>query len=137
MGDTGSTFLGYILASISILGLFKVYAIVSFAAPFFILALPLFDTTVAIARRLLKGSSPMKPDRGHLHHKLIDAGLTQKQAVITLYCISGLLSLSVIVMILAGLLHGLLLIFAALFLAIVGYRIIFQENVDIFGDKND
>ena len=52
MGDTGSTFLGYILATISIQGLFKYYAIVSFAVPFLILGLPMFDTLFAIIRRL-------------------------------------------------------------------------------------
>ena len=67
MGDTGSTFLGYILATISIQGLFKYYAIVSFAVPFLILGLPMFDTLFAIIRRLLKGQSPLKADRGHVH----------------------------------------------------------------------
>ena len=57
MGDTGSTFLGYILATISIQGLFKYYAIVSFAVPFLILGLPMFDTLFAIIRRLAHGQS--------------------------------------------------------------------------------
>jgi UDP-GlcNAc:undecaprenyl-phosphate GlcNAc-1-phosphate transferase len=132
MGDTGSTFLGFILASVSILGLFKVYAIVSFLVPFVILLLPLLDITVAVLRRLLKGQSPMKPDRGHLHHKLIDAGLTQKQAVINLYTISGLLSLSSVVAYLTTWLHGVILILAVGILAIAGYRYIFQENIEMF-----
>ena len=67
MGDTGSTFLGYILATISIQGLFKYYAIVSFAVPFLILGLPMFDTLFAIIRRLAHGQNPMAPDRGHIH----------------------------------------------------------------------
>ena len=58
MGDTGSTFLGYILATISIQGLFKYYAIVSFAVPFLILGLPMFDTLFAIIRRLGPRAEP-------------------------------------------------------------------------------
>ena len=63
MGDTGSTFLGFILAVSSIQGLFKFGAIISFAVPFLMLGLPIFDTTFAILRRLSKGQSPMAPDR--------------------------------------------------------------------------
>ncbi|MDD4688934.1 MAG: MraY family glycosyltransferase [Eubacteriales bacterium] len=98
MGDSGSTFLGFLLACISIMGLFKVYAIMSFAVPFIVLGLPLFDTVFAIIRRIAKGQSPMQADRGHLHHRLIDAGFSQKRAVLVLYTISSLLSLSAVVM---------------------------------------
>ena len=59
MGDTGSTFLGFALACISVTGLFKVYAVMSFAVPFLILALPIFDTGFAIVRRIARGQSPM------------------------------------------------------------------------------
>ncbi|MFR5362121.1 MAG: MraY family glycosyltransferase, partial [Butyricicoccus sp.] len=52
MGDTGSTFLGYMLATVSIMGLFKFYAVISFAVPFLILGLPIFDTANAIIRRV-------------------------------------------------------------------------------------
>ncbi|MFR4415009.1 MAG: MraY family glycosyltransferase [Butyricicoccus sp.] len=67
MGDTGSTFLGYMLATVSIMGLFKFYAVISFAVPFLILGLPIFDTANAIIRRVAAGRSPMSPDRGHVH----------------------------------------------------------------------
>ena len=113
MGDTGSTFLGYILATISIQGLFKYYAIVSFAVPFLILGLPMFDTLFAIIRRLAHGQNPMAPDRGHIHHRLIDMGLNQKQAVATLYVISAILGLSAVVLTTGG--EGkAMLLFAAL-----------------------
>ena len=59
MGDTGSTFLGYMLATVSIMGLFKFYAVISFAVPFLILGLPIFDTANAIIRRVAAGRSPM------------------------------------------------------------------------------
>ena len=98
MGDTGSTFLGYVLAPVSIQGLFKYYAVISFLVPFIILGLPILDTTVAFTRRILKGQSPMVADRSHIHHKLIDMGLNQKQAVATLYIISGVLGLSAVML---------------------------------------
>jgi len=96
MGDTGALLLGYVLATVSILGLFKFYAVVSFAVPFLVLALPLFDTSFAFFRRILKGKNPMLPDRGHFHHRLLDMGLNQKQAVTILYTISGLLGLAAV-----------------------------------------
>ena len=81
MGDTGSTFLGFILATVSIDGLFKSYAIISFAVPFLMLGLPIFDTCFAFIRRIAHGQSPMHADRSHVHHRLIDMGFNQKQAV--------------------------------------------------------
>ena len=59
MGDTGSTFLGFILATMSIQGLFKLYAIISFAVPFLILGIPIFDICFAVIRRLARGQNPM------------------------------------------------------------------------------
>jgi len=97
MGDTGSLLLGYLLATVSIIGLFKFYAVISFAAPLLVLALPLIDTSFAFFRRLFKGQNPMSPDRGHFHHRLIDMGLSQKQAVIILYVVSGFLGLIAVV----------------------------------------
>ncbi|MDR0491262.1 MAG: undecaprenyl/decaprenyl-phosphate alpha-N-acetylglucosaminyl 1-phosphate transferase [Oscillospiraceae bacterium] len=97
MGDTGALLLGYTLSTISILGLFKLYAVVSFAVPFLVLAVPLFDISFAFLRRLLKGQNPMSADRGHVHHRLIDMGLSQKQSVVILYIISGLLGLAAVV----------------------------------------
>ena len=114
MGDTGALLLGYLLSTVSILGLFKFYAVVSFAVPFLILAVPLFDTSIAFLRRLLSGRNPMSPDRGHVHHRLIDMGLTQKQAVAVLYTISGLLGLAAVVMTTSDKLRVLILGAAAL-----------------------
>lgn len=110
MGDTGSLLLGYVLATMSILGLFKFYAVVSFAVPFLAIAVPLFDTVFAFFRRLLKGQSPMHPDRGHFHHRLIDMGLNQKQAVAVLYSISGILGLAAVVITTSGEIKALILI---------------------------
>ncbi len=112
MGDTGSTFLGFILAVASIQGLFKLGAIISFAVPFLLLGLPIFDTCFAILRRVAKGQSPMSPDRLHIHHRLIDMGFSQKQAVAVLYVISAILSLSAVVLTTIGVVRAILFLMA-------------------------
>ncbi|MBE6586968.1 MAG: undecaprenyl/decaprenyl-phosphate alpha-N-acetylglucosaminyl 1-phosphate transferase [Ruminococcaceae bacterium] len=93
MGDTGALFLGYTLSIISVQGLFKLHTMLSFLVPVSIFALPIFDTLIAIIRRLLHGQSPFHPDRGHFHHKLVDMGFSHKEAVKILYAISGLMGL--------------------------------------------
>ena len=115
MGDTGSTFLGFILAVMSIQGLFKFYTIISFAVPFLMLGLPIFDTCFAILRRVSHGQSPMSPDRGHIHHRLIDMGFNQKQAVAVLYIISAILGLSAVVLTTSGPVKAMLLLMALCF----------------------
>jgi len=112
MGDTGSTFLGFILATVSIQGLFKFYTIISFAVPFLMLGLPIFDTAFAILRRVARGQSPMSPDRGHIHHRLIDMGFSQKQAVATLYIVSAILGLSAVVLTTSGTAKAMLFLMA-------------------------
>ena len=125
MGDTGSTFLGYMLATVSIMGLFKFYAVISFAVPFLILGLPIFDTANAIIRRVAAGRSPMSPDRGHVHHKLIDMGFNQKQAVAILYAISATLGLTAVVLTSSGEVKAIVLLLAVLAAILVGACIIY------------
>ena len=125
MGDTVSTFLGYMLATVSIMGLFKFYAVISFAVPFLILGLPIFDTANAIIRRVAAGRSPMSPDRGHVHHKLIDMGFNQKQAVAILYAISATLGLTAVVLTSSGEVKAIVLLLAVLAAILVGACIIY------------
>jgi UDP-GlcNAc:undecaprenyl-phosphate GlcNAc-1-phosphate transferase len=122
MGDTGATFLGFILATVSIQGLFKGYAVISFAAPLLILGLPIFDTGYAILRRLVSGKSIMEADRGHLHHRLIDMGFSQKQTVMILYTMSGILGLSAVVLTGSGALRAMILILSVLIFVIAGAK---------------
>jgi UDP-GlcNAc:undecaprenyl-phosphate GlcNAc-1-phosphate transferase len=96
MGDTGSMFLGYILAGVSIIGAVKSAATIALIVPIFALGLPILDTAFAIVRRYMSGKPIFKPDRGHLHHRLLDLGFSQKQAVLLMYVISGMLGLSAI-----------------------------------------
>ena len=127
MGDTGSTFLGYMLATLSIQGLFKVYALISFAVPFLILGLPIFDTAFAIVRRVLSGRSPLSPDRGHVHHRLIDMGFNQKQAVAILYVISVVLGLIAVVLTTSGELRAMVLV-AAVIIGLIVSGFLFLSN---------
>lgn len=128
MGDTGSTFLGFILATISVQGMFKMYAVISFAVPFLILGLPIFDTVFAFTRRIAKGQNPMKADRGHVHHRLIDMGLNQKQAVATLYVISTILGLSAVVLTTSGEIKAMLLMVALCTVGLVASRVVFPKH---------
>ena len=128
MGDSGSTFLGYILATLSITGLFKMYAIISFAVPFLILGLPIFDICFAFLRRIAHGQSPMQADRGHVHHRLIDMGFTQKQAVAIAYMLTAILGLAAVVLTSSGELKALILIGAVFVVGAIGIRLIFSSH---------
>ena len=88
MGDTGATFLGYVLAVSSIIGVYKSYALLSVVIVVFALALPILDTAFVMIRRLITKKPIMGADRGHLHHKLIDRGFSHKQTVVILYSVS-------------------------------------------------
>ena len=98
MGDVGSQLLGFVLATASIMGLFKMHAIFTFFVPMLSLALPLTDTAFAFCRRISHGQSPFHADRGHFHHRLLAMGLSQKQAVAVLYTISGVMGLLAVIL---------------------------------------
>ena len=99
MGDVGSQMLGFLLSSISVMGLFKMHALVTMLVPFLAMAVPLADTAFAFIRRILHGQSPFHADKGHFHHRLLAMGLTQKQAVTVIYGISILLGVFAYLMI--------------------------------------
>jgi len=93
MGDVGSQLLGYVLATASIMGLFKFHAIITFFVPLLALGVPIFDTAFAFIRRIAHKQSPFHADKKHLHHRLLALGLSQKQAVAVLYGISAVLGI--------------------------------------------
>src|SRR5699024_11435927 len=82
MGDTGSNLLGYVIAVISILGLFKNIAIFSFIIPIVILAVPIFDTLFAIVRRALNKQRIMAPDNKHINYQQLNAAFSHRQSVL-------------------------------------------------------
>jgi len=93
MGDVGSQMLGFVLSTASIMGMFKFHTIITFLVPVMALSVPLADTAFAFVRRIAHGQSPFHPDKKHFHHRLLDIGLNQKQAVAVLYAISAVMGL--------------------------------------------
>lgn len=93
MGDAGSNFLGYSLAVLSILGMVKIAAAFSMLIPILVLAVPIFDTAFAILRRLIAGKSPFEADRMHLHHRIMDRGISHKKTTCMIYGISLVLGI--------------------------------------------
>ena len=122
MGDTGSTFLGFMLSVICIQGLFKGYVIISFIVPFLILGLPIFDTGFAIVRRIWNKKPIMAPDRGHLHHRLMDMGFSQKQTVAILYVIASILAMSAVVVLEGGAYWAAVFVIAIVLFVIFAYK---------------
>jgi UDP-GlcNAc:undecaprenyl-phosphate GlcNAc-1-phosphate transferase len=92
MGDGGSNFLGFVLAGIAILGTAKSAALISLFIPIVILGIPIFDTFFAILRRIHKQAPIFKPDKDHLHHRLMAMGMSHRRSVFTIYLISAFFS---------------------------------------------
>lgn len=131
IGDTGSNFLGYALAVISILGTAKTYTLIVIVAPLIVLALPVFDTLMAIIRRIKNGKSlkaVIEPDNGHLHHRMLRKGFSQKQAVLILYGISATLGMFTIILLDSGIWKA--ISFALMVVAVIGlgYKNIFKAH---------
>ncbi len=137
MGDTGSTFLGFVLACISIQGIMKMYALISIAVPVLILGLPIFDTLFAIMRRIAKKKPIMAPDRGHLHHRLLDMGFSQRQTVTILYTLTSILCLTAVVMSLKDAMRGLILVFAVLLVLLVSLVVMDPKEDNLTEEKKD
>lgn len=89
MGDSGSLFLGYVLALISLIGAAsRASTTIAIVVPVLALGVPIMDTLLAMVRRFLERRSIFSADRGHIHHRLLDLGLTQRRAVLILYGVS-------------------------------------------------
>jgi UDP-GlcNAc:undecaprenyl-phosphate GlcNAc-1-phosphate transferase len=96
MGDTGSMFLGLVLATMSIEANEKPSHAVALVVPIIALGLPIVDTLLAMARRAARGVPMFSADRGHIHHRLLDRGLSHRATVLVLYGVSVLLGLAAI-----------------------------------------
>ena len=131
MGDTGAMFLGFILSVVSIQGIFKTHAVITFVIPFLILGVPIFDTTFAMLRRILTGRHPFSPDRGHLHHRLIDMGFNQKQTVRILYAVSALLGISSAMIAIQKVLAAVIIIVVSLAISVVTWIIFKDEKMKV------
>ena len=130
IGDTGSNFLGFSLSIISILGMAKTYTIAVIVLPLIVLGLPIFDTLWAIIRRLIRGKSIkaiFKADKGHLHHKIVARGFSQKQAVLILYGISATFGIFAVILLDSGIWKAVSFLLMVIVALGLGYRN-FQEE---------
>lgn len=140
IGDTGSNFLGYSLSIISILGIAKTYTAIVIIAPLIVFAFPLADTIFAIVRRLFTGKSLkaiIQPDAKHLHHKMLEKGFTQKQAVLIIYGLTATLGMFAIILLESGVWKA--LSFALIIIAIiaVGYKEFFKQKLLSVNDSEE
>jgi UDP-GlcNAc:undecaprenyl-phosphate GlcNAc-1-phosphate transferase len=139
MGDTGSMFIGYILAVTSVMGLFKAYAVIAFAIPFLIFGLPIFDMAFVSIRRVLNGKSPMSADKTHLHHRLIDLGFNQKQAVSIMYGIAAILGLTAVLIAGEGFMRAAVLVLIVFVIVILCSLVMYKHKIrkEIKDDKQN
>jgi UDP-GlcNAc:undecaprenyl-phosphate/decaprenyl-phosphate GlcNAc-1-phosphate transferase len=100
MGDAGSTVLGFLLASISVIGAFKSATVISTFVPVLALGVPILDGLRVVVKRALQGKPVYKPDKTHSHHRLLSAGLSQVQTVTFMYLISVCFSLASMIVVL-------------------------------------
>lgn len=119
MGDAGALLLGFLMSSVSLIGIAPSKSSMLFATivPVSILALPIFDTGFAILRRAINHKPIMQADRGHLHHRIMAMGFGQRRTVITLYCISAIMSV-------AGILWTMSMLIEAVVLAVIAFALI-------------
>lgn len=128
LGDTGSLFIGFMIAVLSLQGL-KNSTAVAVVSPVLILGVPIVDTTLAIIRRQLSGKKFYEPDRMHLHHRLLALGFTHRGAVLVVYGIAILFSLTALLLNMSSPLGGVLLMLGVLF----GIDLL-VENLGILGE---
>ena len=133
IGDTGSNFLGYSLSIISILGMAKTYTMAVIVLPLIVLGLPIFDTIWAIIRRLIKGKSIkaiFKADKGHLHHRIVAKGFSQKQAVLILYGLSATFGIFAVILLDSGIWKALSFLLMVIVAIGLGYKNFQEEKSD-------
>lgn len=102
MGDGGSLLLGFLLATSSLVGSAKTPTLLALSVPLVALGLPLFESTFSFVRRAIRGQHPFKPDRRHLHHRLLDLGLDQRRVVIFLHFMTAVLGLNAVILAQSG-----------------------------------
>ena len=132
IGDTGSNFLGFMLSVISILGVAKTYTAIVIVLPILVLGLPILDVAWAIIRRIIKGKSIkaiFSADNGHVHHKLVKNGFTQKQSVYILYGASAIFGMFAIIFLDSGIWKAISFMLMVIAAVLLGYKnFVTQKN---------
>ncbi len=136
MGDSGSMFLGYIIAVISLLG-FKNVTLTSFVVPMFLLAIPVMDTLFAILRRIINHKPIGMPDKNHLHHQLLKMKLSQTKTVLVIYSVDILFAIASILYVIGNQMlgtnmYGIIIYIILLLLTLV---LVFKTNIIWNHDK--
>lgn len=135
MGDSGSLYLGFMIAVVSILGSTKGATLIATIVPFLVLGLPIFDTIFAIIRRWINGYPIMMADKGHIHHRIMATGIGQRRTVLIMYCISAIMGTVAILVVQRMLIEALLLVLVAVVLVCVfiadhaSVKEIFREGI--------
>lgn len=137
MGDTGATFLGFVLGCMSVSGLFKLYAVISFAVPLLVLGVPLFDISFAFFRRLWNHVSPMHSDRSHIHHRLIDYGLNQRQSVLLLYVIAAVMGVLAVLVSTSGVRKAIMVLVAVILIGGIALWLLSKSIAEQDASKKD
>ena len=122
MGDCGSLFVGFTIAAASVLCFAKTAALVGLALPALALAIPIFDTLFSMMRRFLDRRSLFAPDRGHIHHRLLDLGLPQRHAVLAIYLVTLLAAGLGLFMLVSDGANSVILFVSLLFLIVLLFR---------------
>ena len=136
-GDSGSMFMGFIISVIALLG-FKNVTMTSLIIPLLILAIPILDTLFAIIRRLLKGESPSKADKFHIHHQLLNRNFSQTATVLIIYFIDLLFAFASILYVLKDrtlgyIVYGVLTVIVFIF--IIKTNVVIDKDNNIIIDK--
>lgn len=139
MGDSGSMFLGFIIASISLLG-FKNVTLTSLIIPLLVLAIPILDTLFAIVRRMLKGEDIAAPDKFHIHHQLLKRNFSQRTTVLLIYFIDLIFAAASIIYVLKDrylgyAIYGVLLLIVIIFVAKTNVVVDHDQVREKFKDK--
>ena len=132
MGDSGSMFLGYMIAVISLLG-YKNVTFTSFIVPIFLLAIPILDTSFAILRRFINHMPISMPDKNHLHHQFLKKNFSHRRTVLTIYVIDLLFATASVLYVLGDFEIGIfiyVILFVIVLLLILKTDIIFDRSKD-------
>lgn len=137
VGDSGSMFMGFIISVIALLG-FKNVTMTSLIIPLLLIAIPILDTLFAIVRRLLKGESPSKADKFHIHHQLLNRNFSQTATVLIIYLIDLLFAFASILYVLQDrklgyIIYGILTLIVLIF--ILKTNVVFDKDNNIIIDK--
>jgi UDP-GlcNAc:undecaprenyl-phosphate/decaprenyl-phosphate GlcNAc-1-phosphate transferase len=124
MGDSGSLFLGFTIASASVLCVAKTETMVGLALPILALGIPIFDTLFSMLRRFLERRSMFAPDRSHFHHRLLALGFKQRHAVITAYIVTLLVTGLGMLMLLTRNAQTVIVFVCILLLLVLAFRIV-------------